>query len=646
MAFLVRRYDPDQLRNPDGTWAGGVFDMAGFNNVVEIEGTFGDLAMGIDDVGDVRLAFRDHGQVVELDLGADDVEQLRGSLNELASARDELPEDADPQGVYEDARFGFDDGHTVELYGSGVIAVTFGADEDDPVTLLLDPPDDGDEESDPTDDVADLIDAIDEVLQGVSVDEVERKFNPSQLRVGDGVDGGQWTSTGATRDTLRLAGRIDLAPGERLVGSGRVDSSQGGLRMAVTETAGRRMVRLGLGPEGYGQRDRDEGIAAWDGNPSAPPLTPTEREILAAESDSLEDQYDGASPDRQEEIETRLDEIRERLTTDRIGFNGTAELDEYSMRRLADRIRPALAEAEEQLNRENAAYAELEELELDPDADPARLAELRQRARVDPDSPGYHGITFDEGVVPGSRWGDVHFGVDLSDSTSGVEIRLGVTPKGAPDDWGDAIDWQGYFNVADMRKFLRLTDRAFADAERSRSPENGDAPAGGQFAPGGGRVGGKSKGKRPAPRRRGPARPTAPAGHFSFDGKTGTGYGVKGGDAGVRGLQAQLTRLGVTDSDGQKLAADGRYGPRTTSAVKTLQTALGLQADGKVTPELLKQVGELKQLPSTPQQSKPATRRRPKPAAGQTATRRSRPTSAKEALRAVLTGLLQQRRGE
>jgi peptidoglycan hydrolase-like protein with peptidoglycan-binding domain len=155
--------------------------------------------------------------------------------------------------------------------------------------------------------------------------------------------------------------------------------------------------------------------------------------------------------------------------------------------------------------------------------------------------------------------------------------------------------------------------RAYSQEQGAAQPSS--APQGGQFALGGGRVG--AKGKKSTPRRPasgGPAKPKAPAGPLSFDGKTGTGYGVKGGDPRVRQLQAALNRLGLSDSSGTALAVDGRYGPRTTSSVKKLQKALGLPADGKVTPELLKQAGELKQLPERP------SRRRRKPA-GPTARR-------------------------
>lgn len=85
--------------------------------------------------------------------------------------------------------------------------------------------------------------------------------------------------------------------------------------------------------------------------------------------------------------------------------------------------------------------------------------------------------------------------------------------------------------------------------------------------------------------------------HLSFDGKRGTGYGLKGGDANVKSLQRELNRLGVLDTAGNQLTVDGKLGPKTTSAVKRLQRKLGMTADGRVTPKMLAAIRKLK--PST-----------------------------------------------
>lgn len=74
---------------------------------------------------------------------------------------------------------------------------------------------------------------------------------------------------------------------------------------------------------------------------------------------------------------------------------------------------------------------------------------------------------------------------------------------------------------------------------------------------------------------------------------TGAGYGAKGGDKRVKQLQTALNELGLKDSAGNPLKVDGKLGPRTTAAIKRAQRRLGLPADGKVSPALLKQIREI-----------------------------------------------------
>lgn len=74
---------------------------------------------------------------------------------------------------------------------------------------------------------------------------------------------------------------------------------------------------------------------------------------------------------------------------------------------------------------------------------------------------------------------------------------------------------------------------------------------------------------------------------MSFNGMTGTGYGVPGGDQRVKYLQRLLNRLGLRDMNGQPLRVDGELGPLTTSAIKAAQAKLGVKQDGVVTPALM-----------------------------------------------------------
>jgi peptidoglycan hydrolase-like protein with peptidoglycan-binding domain len=85
---------------------------------------------------------------------------------------------------------------------------------------------------------------------------------------------------------------------------------------------------------------------------------------------------------------------------------------------------------------------------------------------------------------------------------------------------------------------------------------------------------------------------------IGFDGKRGAGYGDRGGDDNVKALQRALNKLGITDAAGKPLAVDGKFGPKTTAAVRRLQRKLKIPVDGKVTPALLKRIQGLKRRTS------------------------------------------------
>ena len=81
---------------------------------------------------------------------------------------------------------------------------------------------------------------------------------------------------------------------------------------------------------------------------------------------------------------------------------------------------------------------------------------------------------------------------------------------------------------------------------------------------------------------------------LGYDGARGSGYGSKGGDSNVKKLQEALNKLGIKDAQGNPLKVDGKFGPRTTAALRRLQRKLGVPVDGKVTPALLKRIQGLK----------------------------------------------------
>lgn len=148
--------------------------------------------------------------------------------------------------------------------------------------------------------------------------------------------------------------------------------------------------------------------------------------------------------------------------------------------------------------------------------------------------------------------------------------------------------------------------RAFTESLHPR----GTGALGGQFVAAG--AGKTAPAQKAAPAKKAPGGRAVrkPAG-MSFDGRRGTGYGVKGGDKRVRSLQEALNRLGLTDGAGKKLVVDGKLGPKTTAAIKKAQRKLGLKVDGVVTPALLRQLTTAKRL----EKAKPAKKAAPKKAA-------------------------------
>lgn len=116
----------------------------------------------------------------------------------------------------------------------------------------------------------------------------------------------------------------------------------------------------------------------------------------------------------------------------------------------------------------------------------------------------------------------------------------------------------------------------------------------------------KTTPKRPQRKRR-----VIPKGQLGFDGVSGTGYGMRGGDRRVKELQAELNRLGLTDLHGRRLAVDGKLGPLTTSAIKKAQQRLGMKATGIIDPSFIARLRATKAMQKAA--AKKTTQRRVRP---------------------------------
>jgi peptidoglycan hydrolase-like protein with peptidoglycan-binding domain len=138
-----------------------------------------------------------------------------------------------------------------------------------------------------------------------------------------------------------------------------------------------------------------------------------------------------------------------------------------------------------------------------------------------------------------------------------------------------------------------LIARTWDESAHTRAPSG--QSGGGEFAGQGQKRAEKSANRRRSTGQRGHA--GVPKGQYGFDGQSGSGYGVKGGDANVKQLQGELNRLGFTDGAGKKLAEDGKFGPKTTGAVKTAQKRLGMKPTGIITQSFIDRLKATKTLP-------------------------------------------------
>ncbi|MCK2214283.1 peptidoglycan-binding protein [Actinomadura sp. ATCC 31491] len=141
---------------------------------------------------------------------------------------------------------------------------------------------------------------------------------------------------------------------------------------------------------------------------------------------------------------------------------------------------------------------------------------------------------------------------------------------------------------------LGAAAEAFAEQLHPRGAAG--TAVGGQFVAGSAASAASSSGSA----KKEPAKKPAEMG---FDGKTGTGYGQKGGDATVRRLQQALNAAGLKDAAGKPLVVDGKLGPKTTQAIKAAQKRLGMKPTGRVTADFVNKVKASKGAAATPAKS-------------------------------------------
>lgn len=316
-----------------------------------------------------------------------------------------------------------------------------------------------------------------------------------QLRDPGGKGGGEWVDSpgSALKDTLKLAGRIDLEPGETFAGSDKVQTEYGTVRVAATTVDGRPRVRLGIGDAVFGGRNDEAG--PWRAGPD----DSAEQNVAAASRRAELNELDELDPDEMTpEQQARYGELEDAGTSDVVPSGYTARLDGPGVQRLRAELTAGLEKAGAVKVEEDAAWGEVERLEAEyqrvheiekplhakvfavwdagGEPAPADVAEHGRlhddfiaaldrytEAKYDFEHDVSRGDPYDrsltEGVIPGD-WADVHYQVYYDDAE--VHVYLAAMPHGS-DREPFGYDDNASLEVGEALKVLRLLGRAIGD---------------------------------------------------------------------------------------------------------------------------------------------------------------------------------------
>lgn len=197
-----------------------------------------------------------------------------------------------------------------------------------------------------------------------------------------------------------------------------------------------------------------------------------------------------------------------------------------------------------------------------------------------------------------AAWSYINQGDNASMYSAEQLAKIKAAIKAAADRLGVDIADSGRSPELAFLEARWLTEQRYNDFHAPAGSSTG-----GQFTSGngGGKSGSKTPPKKGAPHHT-PVHATSHAtsqaahGSLAFDGKRGPGYGMKNGDPTVHKVQDDLVRLGFAKK-GDKALSDGKYGPKTSAAVKAAQKALGMKPDGIATPAFIAKLAATKNLP-------------------------------------------------
>jgi hypothetical protein len=268
---------------------------------------------------------------------------------------------------------------------------------------------------------------------------------------GDGVDG-------IPGDKLKLAERIDLQPGEKLLSSQRIRTNAKvdgwDLMVAEVDTPGGRQIRLGIIEPGDSKH--------WTAGPD--PKRVKRIVELDTEIDRLESDPDlsEAESDRLEELRSERSDLQE---FDRGNLNRTAFVEPEAIGKMRTDIDSGIEQAKAWSKKWRRLRDEYEDIQADDDISGEEREERLARVEESFDALGDNDQYFLEGSIPGGNDGDLHYlvgGVD--DDEGGWKIELGIKPPDAKDSWYIGNNDDGArFEGSDVKKLLKALDGISGD---------------------------------------------------------------------------------------------------------------------------------------------------------------------------------------